>query len=181
MIEVFRHTAIVFSSPSIPAAVRVSRRAPTTNVMTRTARTLALAFLGTAAAVSPVRGQAADADEPPRVTVLDGIYTEEQAERGRAMFEGSCGACHAPAEFAVSSFMRSWAGARAYDLYRLIRTTMPFDNPGGLEPREYADILSYILELNGFPAGEEELPGESETLKRIRLKRAPPRGREGPR
>jgi hypothetical protein len=40
---------------------------------------------------------------------------------------------------------------------------MPPDSPGLLPPETYADIVSYILEVNGFDPGDTELPASGDT------------------
>jgi hypothetical protein len=46
---------------------------------------------------------------------------------------------------------------------------MPQDNPGGLRRQEYADVLAYLFELNGLPAGDTALPADDCGLRRIRI------------
>jgi hypothetical protein len=41
------------------------------------------------------------------------------------------------------------------------------DSPGTLKPPQYADLVSYILKLNKFPAGQDELKTSAEALKAI--------------
>lgn len=101
----------------------------------------------------------------------DGVYSDEQSERGEEVFEWVCSECHLPAEF--DGIIEEWAGQSAYDAYEQIRTTMPEDSPGSLRNQEYADVLAYILDLNGVPAGATELSAETETLRGIRVA-APP-------
>jgi alcohol dehydrogenase (cytochrome c) len=48
-------------------------------------------------------------------------------------------------------------------------TLMPEDDPGGLSPEEYADIVSYILRENGYPAGDEDLATELSELETVRI------------
>jgi hypothetical protein len=44
---------------------------------------------------------------------------------------------------------------------------MPADNPGLLSPREYSDIMAYMLRLNEVPTGETELPSSDADLRSI--------------
>jgi len=53
------------------------------------------------------------------------------------------------------------------ELFERIRTTMPQDNPGKLSRAQYADILSFILKSNGYPAGQKEMDQRTEFLKAI--------------
>jgi hypothetical protein len=55
-----------------------------------------------------------------------------------------------------------------------MKTTMPGNSPGGLDDRVYADVLAYLLEAHGLPAGQREL--SPEMVGRIQLV-----GPEGPR
>jgi len=51
---------------------------------------------------------------------------------------------------------------------------MPADNPGKVSREMNADILTYILSVNQFPAGSTELPKGTEFLKQIRIDAAKP-------
>lgn len=106
-------------------------------------------------------------------SVLAGAYTAAQAVRGAAQFKQNCAACHTTAEFSGTTFQRAWSGRTIYDLFEIVRTNMPYDMPGALTREAYAEILAYFLELNGYPAGETELPQDSEAQKRIRIERKP--------
>jgi hypothetical protein len=68
--------------------------------------------------------------------------------------------------------MMSWSGAPASMLFEVISTSMPQDRPGALSAKQYADVLAYIFELNGLPAGARELPSEPERLARIIIERS---------
>jgi mono/diheme cytochrome c family protein len=120
----------------------------------------ALALLSLGAALPAF----AQTDE--RVTTLDGVYTEEQALRGAQVTEDVCRECHDDEEF-VGAFIRSWAGASVAALYDDIYSLMPEDQPGSLPPQQYADVIAYILQLNGLPAGEVELGAARESLERV--------------
>lgn len=102
-----------------------------------------------------------------------GAYTEAQAGRGQAVFRAVCAQCHVASLFAGASFRRSWTGRPAFDLFELIRTRMPDDNPGRLRRQEYADVLAYLFKLNGVPAGAVELPADPDSLRRIVFQPAP--------
>ena len=113
-------------------------------------------------------------------TTLDGVYTAAQADQGQAQFSQHCAACHgsgltgngeAPA-LVGGEFISNWAGLTVGELFERIRTTMPQDNPGKLSRAQYAQILSFILKSNGYPAGQKELDQRTEFLKAIGF--APP-------
>jgi mono/diheme cytochrome c family protein len=102
-------------------------------------------------------------------SVWDGVYTEEQAARGRSLFRTQCADCHQPEEFK--------GGYRtANDLFSS-REGMPQSSPNSLTAEEYAELIAYIFEANGLPSGKEELKGDPEILKRIRIEAEKPAGR----
>ena len=119
-----------------------------------------------AAVETPARG-----DEAPVA-----FYTEPQARRGQRAFRQVCSDCHYTSEFKGPVFTDVWARRTARDLYRELRRTMPDDNPGGLPRQTYVDVMAYILELNGYPAGSDELPPDDEILRSFRL--TPPEGQD---
>lgn len=129
----------------------------------------ALAWTGTSLrAQSPA---AADSAAPAPAT-----YTDRQARRGQQVYQRNCLECHTAAAYTGLAFRRAWAGRSPFELWDLIRTTMPQDNPGRLSAAEYADIVAYMLRLNGYPAGEDELPADAERLQALRIAPAPPAG-----
>jgi mono/diheme cytochrome c family protein len=104
-------------------------------------------------------------------SVNDGVYSEAQAERGKGTFERTCTSCHDTNRFTGEAFLESWSGQPLGALYEVMRTTMPEDNPGSLKPQQYADVLSFILKLNGFTAGQEELRAAGEAMKAISMEK----------
>lgn len=111
-------------------------------------------------------------------SVLDGVFTEAQAERGRSAYRSHCAECHASGFFRGDPFRLIWSGQPASGFFELVRTTMPMNNPASLKAAEYAAILAYILELNGYPPGEVELPSTPAELDRILIEDPPsPDGR----
>lgn len=100
-------------------------------------------------------------------SVQAGVYSEEQAERGEQLFSEACMVCHQPEEFAAGGYMAGWDGMSVNDLVEYIRATMPEDNPGRLKRQEYIDIVAFLFQQNGFPAGESEM--ERKTLKGIQI------------
>jgi mono/diheme cytochrome c family protein len=111
-------------------------------------------------------------------TVWDGVYNDEQARRGEAVFVQACSNCHGrtlegadmtPA-LTGGAFMANWDGLTVGDLVDRIRISMPADRPGSLSRQENVDVVAYILRFNQFPSGKEELPRDVTTLKQIVFK-----------
>lgn len=127
----------------------------------------ALAAL-TVAALAATPDASAQETSDDRVTVWDGIYTVAQAERGRAVYESSCAACHGPdlggtseaRPLAGERFMQDWSEDNLDNLFGRIQRLMPYDDPGSLDEGEYVDSLAYILQFNAFPAGDSELAAD---------------------
>lgn len=132
----------------------------------------ALVGYGPAAAQTPEDPAGAATDAVP----ADGLFTKAQARRGRDTFRQVCAACHSQTEFHGGAFEFMWEGRTVLSLFEQLRSTMPWDDPGGLEPETYVDVIAYLLELNDFPAGDRPLPAEEEVLGSLRIERPP----EGP-
>src|SRR5688572_4792662 len=110
-----------------------------------------------------------NAANQPRKTVWSGVYTVEQAARGMARYENDCGSCHGTAEAPTlvgDEFKRRWFGDNLRTVLTKMRT-MPADAPGSLGDAEYVDIIAYLLQSTGFPAGPEELRNDPELLASI--------------
>jgi quinoprotein glucose dehydrogenase len=115
-------------------------------------------------------------------SVWDGVYTQEQAERGHSLYNEHCTSCHgdtlaggevAP-PLAGGDFLANWNGLTVGDLFERIRRSMPQNDPGRLSRQEDADVLTYILSFNKFPAGKTELAHNTELLKQIRIEATKP-------
>ncbi len=99
-----------------------------------------------------------DAQEPEEtISVLDSVFTAEQADRGDQIFMRVCLDCHLPEEFSDAGYLYSWEGQLVADLIGYVQTNMPEDNPGSLRYAEYLDVMAYILKLNGIPSGSRTL------------------------
>ena len=106
-------------------------------------------------------------------TVWDGVFSEDQATRGKASYDSSCSSCHRPDLGAFEgalkgqTFMDRWREDTLEPLYSNISKSMPRNNPGSLDKSTYVDIIAYILQEHGFPSGASDL--KSDTLKNIQI------------
>ena len=105
----------------------------------------------------------------------DGVYTQDQARRGRDLFYEHCLRCHeADLKGSVGpclvcdEFSAKWNGLALGQLFDRIGQTEPRDHPGILSREMTADILSFMLLTLGAPAGPTELPTQSEVLGTIK-------------
>lgn len=138
-------------------------------VKTHRLTTLLPVLLLLVAAPEGLDAQGAGGSDAP--TARDGIYTQAQANRGKEVYEVECALCHGPREFTGTAFLRRWSNMPVGSLFVHIQNTMPQSAPGILTPRQTADVVAYVLSLNGFPAGNTELPSAPEELSRIRFER----------
>lgn len=114
---------------------------------------------------------------PPRTT-RDGVFSAAQAGRGEEAFR-ACAYCHGRdlrggddppgPSLKGAIFQARWQDRPLLDLFDRMVETMPRDRPGTLDPQAYADILAYLLSANGMPAGAQDLPPESGTLRDIQM------------
>jgi len=96
------------------------------------------------------------------MSVLDGVYTLEQAARGEAVYTSRCIGCHEGQngdgpQLMGKVFLDRWREDTLEPLFTFVKTSMPGDLPGGLDERAYVDVTAYILQANSFPAGKKEL------------------------
>jgi S-disulfanyl-L-cysteine oxidoreductase SoxD len=110
-----------------------------------------------------------------------GVYTTQQADRGKAIYQSKCSTCHgddlsgggtSPA-LAGPDFEGKWTGRPVAALYNSIHTSMPSDQPGTLSAQQTSDLIAFLLKANKFPAGKTELPADINHLKSILIDDAP--------
>ena len=126
-------------------------------------------------------------------SVKSGVYTIDQARRGREHYRKRCVLCHldngqgrgaepeivgqsleregdaeAPAIAGVE-FLKKWSGQDARALYDKMASTMPPGGAGSLSAQEYTDVLAYLFELSKLPTGQQDLPAAKDQLELIRI------------
>jgi hypothetical protein len=122
------------------------------------------------------------AQDPSSLSVWDGVYSAEQAKRGRFLYHEHCERCHGlelegddeSVALTGEVFQANWDTLPLGKLYQRIRRDMPYNDPGKLSPEINAAVLAFILRENGFPAGETELPHNADLLNLIRFQSAKP-------
>ena len=133
-------------------------------------RAAAVAAVVVAAVTYTVLGAQAPAPaSEPRI--WQGIFTATQAARGKETYTGACLRCHAGDLAGVTGpaltgdrFYQSWGGEPIDRLFLKIRDTMPPNFGTVLDDKAKLDVVSYILQTNGFPAGANELVVGSDDL-----------------
>jgi mono/diheme cytochrome c family protein len=113
------------------------------------------------AAPAPAAGAEAESADP---TTADGIFTTTQADRGEALFRSTCSECHESADWTDRGFKGRWEDESVFQLWYYINDRMPYDDPWSLSRQQVTDVLTYILRLNGLPAGDVELATDDDSI-----------------
>ncbi len=117
----------------------------------------------------------------------DGVYTAAQSQQGKAIYESKCSMCHGGAlegmgsnsPLSGTSFLTNWTNRSMEDLFMKTVTMMPATAPGTLSPKETAQVLAYLLQVNQFPAGQKELSHNPRDLNKVRIDSPAPAASKG--
>jgi mono/diheme cytochrome c family protein len=108
---------------------------------------------------------AASGQSTTETTVRDNVYSQDQAKRGRASYDGKCASCHDGGtmgpELWGDPFLTQWENKDVASFFTRIQTTMPEDAPGTLSESDVLDIIAYVLQTNGFPAGDKAIESKN--------------------
>ena len=113
--------------------------------------------------------QAPVAPPPASRSARTGVYSAAQAQRGQERYALMCQSCHTPASQASPAFVNAWNGRTLLALFAYIELSMPMSDPGVLTPEECAELVAYLLKLNGFPPGPTDLSTNPDTLRGVRF------------
>ncbi len=119
--------------------------------------------------------------EPIVEAIVDGIqpqFTATQASNGKTAYTASCAVCHGSTmtngaygtPLAGEYFKSQWSQKSVRSFFEKTQTTMPPAHPGSLSTDTYEDIVAYILETNGFGAGNTPLKSGDAALNKMVLK-----------
>jgi hypothetical protein len=135
--------------------------------------------------------------QPSPVT---GIFTEQQAAAGKALYETHCASCHGAelrngprtssaligTEFIrkwgakpTASDAATWTGLKLDALLADSIATMPPARDNPVSPDQQLLILTYVLHRNGFPAGSAALAADSPVMRDATLEFRPTVGAVG--
>ena len=108
----------------------------------------------------------------------DGVYSKVQADGAKAQFEKICADCHPFSEaekkkvkdipLGGDTFFQNWTGRPIKELATTIALTMPNDGSAVVSEEEALNLVAFILQKNGFPAGSKPLDkaGQSTVVER---------------
>lgn len=109
-------------------------------------------------------------------------FTADQAALGASLYQSErCEACHGALLRGVVDereegeggdgppisgprFAAAWFDGNVWELFAATRESMPPRAPGSLSDDDYAALLAYILQVNGFAPADEPLPTEIDAL-----------------
>jgi mono/diheme cytochrome c family protein len=106
------------------------------------------------------------------------LYSADQASAGAATYLQACAACHGTQLEGVAApalkgpVFGEAANAQSLTVQTLLETTaatMPQSDPGSLKPEEYAAVVAYILQQNGYPAGPTPLASGAAGMKETKV------------
>jgi len=125
--------------------------------MKERSKVLQVFFLGVTLSFA---GALALAQGPPG----SGWYTSTQAANGAKGYQKACAGCHGsklqgamgPA-LVGKQFWLAYGGKKVSTLWSAVHTEMPMMAPGSVSARNSTNIMAFLLQQNGVPAGSTPL------------------------
>ncbi len=109
-------------------------------------------------------------------------FTADQVTHGSDIYVDRCVQCHGDtldngefggAPLNGSYFSKHWGGGSVAALVAFMKAKMPPDRPGSLTDQSYAALAAFLLDANGYPKGDKELPPDTPAQQAMSLKRGP--------
>lgn len=92
------------------------------------------------------------------------LYTQAQAAVGKQKFEDNCALCHgadlsglAGPALKGPKFASPKGNFHVGDIFTVVTHNMPATQPGSLPHDDYVEIMAFLLQENGYPAGSQTL------------------------
>lgn len=105
------------------------------------------------------------------------LFTTAQADSGRAKFKEHCAMCHGPnlegragPALKGANFASDSSDFNVSDIFNILTHNMPATEPGSLAHVDYVEIMAFLLQQNGYPAGSRQLTFEDATKSRVKLR-----------
>ena len=103
-----------------------------------------------------------------------GWYTTAQAANGAEAYQKACASCHGaklqggmgPA-LVGKQFWLTYGGKKVSTLWSAVHTEMPMMAPGSVSAKNSTDIMAFLLQKNGVPAGSTPLNDTSDLSKAL--------------
>lgn len=116
----------------------------------------------TAALLAPAAGMAAEV--PASTAPLPALFTQTDAARGQQVYAQNCAACHGAdlrGKIGPALLGPAIGSSRTHTtvaiMFNVIAFEMPAGAPSSLPQADYAAVMAYLLQQNGYPAGAHAL------------------------
>jgi len=148
---------------------------------------LSTALCGAVAALITITSPAKLHAQAGAVPPGEALFTPAQAVAGKAAYQRNCASCHGASvddgksapPLRGTAFLGKYAGKPAADLFTYVSTKMPRGNPGSLGGAEYAQIIAYVLQQNGYATGRKEFAADAAALASVTIPAPPGPARRG--
>ena len=97
-------------------------------------------------------------------SVSGGWYTAGQAVSGAKAYQKTCAGCHGAKlqggmgpPLVGKQFWLTYGGKKASTLWSAVHTQMPMMAPGSVPAKNSINIMAFLLQENGVPAGTKPL------------------------
>ena len=140
---------------------------------------VSLGFAASALAIEPTPGARLLGTSAPIILAQAApakvSYSNEQAKRGEAQYKQTCVDCHGDdlrgglnggPPLRGGMFNQDFGGNPASSLFLFMSTLMPPEAPGRFSESVYADLMAYVLQVNGYDAGAA-LPSNVDALNKL--------------
>jgi PQQ-dependent dehydrogenase (s-GDH family) len=104
-------------------------------------------------------------------------FTAAQVAAGKKSYNGTCAVCHGSTlrngtmgtPLAGEYFRNAWTGRTVRELFDRLHKTMPPAAPSSLPRHVYAEIVAWILDVNGAKPGDTALPAGGAALDKMTI------------
>lgn len=127
----------------------------------------------------PVRVSEAKPAEAPAQMATGAMpaFTAAQAAAGKTAYNANCAVCHGSTmtngtfgtPLAGEYFKKTWTGKTMRAFHDRAQKTMPPAAPASLPAETYRNVIAFILETNGYKAGDAPLPATAEELEKMAI------------
>jgi len=107
---------------------------------------------------------------------LPALFTLVQADSGKQKFSENCARCHGPAlegragpALKGPNFASPKADFHVGDIFTILTHNMPASDPASLPQLDYVEIMAFLLQQNGYPAGNKALSYDEAMRSRVPL------------
>ncbi|TAM57303.1 MAG: transporter substrate-binding domain-containing protein [Rhodanobacter sp.] len=95
---------------------------------------------------------------------LPALFTVAQADNGKQKYKENCAMCHGPAlegragpALTGANFASPQSKFSVSDIFAILTQNMPSTAPASLGHVDYVEIMAFMLQQNGYPAGKKAL------------------------